>query len=802
MKALPEITVSQDNVSTDVAIAERGAVVNHDGSVIEINSSAESENNEVAVVDDERRIENLEDRREEEENRERRSKSKKKHKKHHHKHHHNSSHIRKKRKKRNKEVEVGPIFLWAHKKESEIVKVVCEDYDPHNRLRLVKTGGVWTSKPRSKVLAAAQSRSTVCKYENESQKDTDEESVQGLEKRPKEKPGEKKHVDVNDNSIELIENPFDFVENSFSEVEEEEDRSRIDKALKMIDQDPTIMEEVRITLPAIETGAIKLPEGTTIHQVKTEDTNKRPITTTSPLSPPLSPVNNSLAQCTYGELTITAQQQLQNEPLNLETTGKRTALETRLQEPPFKKKRVVQQPQPTLVNEPVKREWDPLAELKEVLSDPNLSVPDPLLVPRGRLAALVASPATEIPKLLQKPSILPPPPDPDLFAVSLSNLRSILQQTPGFTDERKATDSSQQSNIEHMLWLSYLSSKEMSGVDNELISSVLSILLPNEETVASQPYSYAQQKNQWNDVFYGSNLAPPPYNTTPGYNKTDDCSCASVSPLSPLPSLQQQPSRRTLQKHQQPPRALQPLQKMPQVQRTSLMQQSPPMPSPLPAQSTKQPVCPDIYCNGLPSPCYESCCSKVTSGGCNPYTVMSPNGCNPYAVSPVRCGGPVLKTSCRTYPADGTACCYSSDIGCGYNGQSSVPPMPPKLPVTPHNHGQYNYQTGLLQPQSLSAESSSGSGYGGGGGTDNVGGDQMQCSTTSTDKSQTPQPEARLGADAADKPLYKPKIKVKQHLIDPNTKPRLLNIEGALHLTGANAHDFLSSSLWHPLFGR
>jgi hypothetical protein len=107
-----------------------------------------------------------------------------------------------------------------------------------------------------------------------------------------------------------------------------------------------------------------------------------------------------------------------------------------------------------------------------------------------------------------------------------------------------------------------------------------------------------------------------------------------------------------------------------------------------------------------------------------------------------------------------------------------------------------------------SAECSSGGGGGGGGvgyvggGADNVGGDQLQCSTISTDKPQTPRPEARSGAEAADKPLHKPKIKVKQHLIDPNTKPRLLNIHGALHLAGGNPHDLLSSSLWHPLFGR
>lgn len=73
---------------------------------------------------------------------------------------------------------------------------------------------------------------------------------------------------------------------------------------------------------------------------------------------------------------------------------------------------------------------------------------------------------------------------------------------------------------------------------------------------------------------------------------------------------------------------------------------------------------------------------------------------------------------------------------------------------------------------------------------------------TATDKPQTSRSDPRLGGDVVAKPLHKPKIKVKQHLIDPNAKPRLLNIEGALHLAGANPRDLFTSPLWHPLFGR
>lgn len=87
---------------------------------------------------------------------------------------------------------------------------------------------------------------------------------------------------------------------------------------------------------------------------------------------------------------------------------------------------------------------DPLAQLKQVLSNPDLAVPDPLLVPRARLPALVASPASEIPRLLtmhldKKVEEAPCPPlsDPDMLEVSLSNLRSLLSYSP---DKMKDAD--------------------------------------------------------------------------------------------------------------------------------------------------------------------------------------------------------------------------------------------------------------------------------------------------------------------------------------------------------------------------
>jgi hypothetical protein len=91
-----------------------------------------------------------------------------------------------------------------------------------------------------------------------------------------------------------------------------------------------------------------------------------------------------------------------------------------------------------LTSEPfsLDQELDPVTQLKKVLSDPELSVPDPMLVPRDRLRRLVASPAREIPRLLStRPELRLPDAlayqtlvqDPDLLVVSLAHLQRLLQ---------------------------------------------------------------------------------------------------------------------------------------------------------------------------------------------------------------------------------------------------------------------------------------------------------------------------------------------------------------------------------------
>lgn len=127
---------------------------------------------------------------------------------------------------------------------------------------------------------------------------------------------------------------------------------------------------------------------------------------------------------------------------------------------------------------------DPLTQLKEVLSDPDLNVPDPLLVPRARLPALVANPGKEIPRLLAMktenlyPKLLT---DPDLLVVSLSHLQSLLQAAgkeeemmkyqqhaqllqQQMKQEQATLDAATAAALNQMMWLPYLSQLEAAAM--------------------------------------------------------------------------------------------------------------------------------------------------------------------------------------------------------------------------------------------------------------------------------------------------------------------------------------------------
>lgn len=188
----------------------------------------------------------------------------------------------------------------------------------------------------------------------------------------------------------------------------------------------------------------RLPEGTTI-------SHSKPLVDTKPGEQRRTP---------QPKPPPTFSQPVQEEPLNL---GK--------PKPKEEKKREDSKLMELLKTEE-KLQSNPLDQLKEVLSDPDLTVPDPLLVPRARLPALIANPAKEIPRLLaQKREVKYPKVDPDLMEVSLAHLQSILQKS-GKEDELKLYQQQMMSGFRHdkmdpttaalnqMLWLPYLSQLE------------------------------------------------------------------------------------------------------------------------------------------------------------------------------------------------------------------------------------------------------------------------------------------------------------------------------------------------------
>ncbi|KAL5289873.1 hypothetical protein ACFFRR_009717 [Megaselia abdita] len=88
------------------------------------------------------------------------------------------------------------------------------------------------------------------------------------------------------------------------------------------------------------------------------------------------------------------------------------------------------------LDQPIK-DPDPLTQLKLLIQNSQWKVPDPILVPKDRLSAVLASPAREIPLLLTTrpelrlpeafafPSILH---DPEILVISISQLENILEK--------------------------------------------------------------------------------------------------------------------------------------------------------------------------------------------------------------------------------------------------------------------------------------------------------------------------------------------------------------------------------------
>ncbi|XP_023025617.1 uncharacterized protein [Leptinotarsa decemlineata] len=80
-------------------------------------------------------------------------------------------------------------------------------------------------------------------------------------------------------------------------------------------------------------------------------------------------------------------------------------------------------------------EVDPLTQLKQLLSDPSVDVPDPMLVPKDQFSSILTHPGTEIPRLLRErpelrlPEALAYPhimQDPNMLVLNIHHLESIL----------------------------------------------------------------------------------------------------------------------------------------------------------------------------------------------------------------------------------------------------------------------------------------------------------------------------------------------------------------------------------------
>lgn len=95
---------------------------------------------------------------------------------------------------------------------------------------------------------------------------------------------------------------------------------------------------------------------------------------------------------------------------------------------------------------------DPLTQLRQILYDTNLNVPDPMLVPKERLSQIISNPGREIPRLLkQRPELRLPEAlafphllqDPDILVITLQQLETIIlkqNQSLNFKDLKSASE--------------------------------------------------------------------------------------------------------------------------------------------------------------------------------------------------------------------------------------------------------------------------------------------------------------------------------------------------------------------------
>lgn len=338
---------------------------------------------------------------------------------------------------------VSPIFVWVRQAEDGVIgEVWCEDYDKRNRLRLTKTSGGWRAIPRTPTLSELERASA----------------------KPRRDSADSACFSEDYELDEEVECPVSdaVVQHPDTEPEEqsvpvEEPVSKVDETEKIVD----VVDTVRLSVQECPTTELKVVvKEEPIEEVADLSAKKRepgpPLPCRSPLLrlPPLPrrPLPSpGLQQPPCDFRTPSPAHQAQPSPLP--GVPRTQPLPAHQHEQPLKRpldapevplaKKAKPSAEPTLrdllsrepqesrllelltrgTSAPPSSPPDALTQLRLVVT--QLRVPDPLLIPQSRLSALLASPATEIPRLLAAP--LAPHP-PDVIPVALDRLQALLQR--------------------------------------------------------------------------------------------------------------------------------------------------------------------------------------------------------------------------------------------------------------------------------------------------------------------------------------------------------------------------------------
>lgn len=201
---------------------------------------------------------------------------------------------------------------------------------------------------------------------------------------------------------------------------------------------------------------------------------------------------------------------------------------------------------------------DPLTQLRLLISNPEWKVPDPILVPKDRLSAVLASPAREIPLLLTTrpelrlpeafayPSILK---DPDILVISMAQLEAILQKQVEIT--RPKSTPVPQVTIEPVTRPRQDKQAQQHDVDNRNKNNMLNPLAPLMTPGLANDIDAATLA-AFNQMFwlpYLSQMAPELFKAMAGL--PNNANLAELLPFLAQQQQQQQQQQQKLQHQQQ-----------------------------------------------------------------------------------------------------------------------------------------------------------------------------------------------------------------------------------------------------------